>query len=102
MLRKENKSTSSPTEGKRMARVDRAGGADDRQSESSSRLSSAILRILIGSRGATEGRRLVTPADLAPPPSRGHSGDGATKASEEERHDGETSARVEWTLRMMQ
>jgi hypothetical protein len=74
------------------------GQADARAEGRSSRLGMAIMRILASARGATEGRRTVTTADLTPSRLSGHGSAG----HEEERHEREETAGVEWTLRMMQ
>jgi hypothetical protein len=71
-------------------------GMQDTSGERKSRLSSAIMRILASARGATEGRRAVRPADLAPPRS---TEDASAQRDEES---GDAASRVEWTLRMMQ
>ncbi len=73
--------------------------ADDAVSaETPSRLSAAIMRILASARGATEGRRAVTSADLSP----SRNSTDSSRSPEPERREGEEASRMEWTLRMMQ
>lgn len=96
MIGKKNEPTDTPTD------RDRPMGeaAACLSGQTPSRLSAAIMRILATARGATEGRRAITPADLSPPRTRDR-GDAQTR-SDEENHDGDAASRVEWSLRMMQ
>ena len=100
MLGKKNDSTDTPTDRKGPAGVVRLDGGDSTSGQTPSRLSSAIMRILATARGATEGRRTITPADLQPPRLHGQ-GDAQTR-KDEDVVDGEASSNVEWSLRMMQ
>ncbi len=65
--------------------------------EAPSRISAAIMRILASARGATEGRRAVTAADLSPARPQSSSAN-----SEEASKSADAASGVEWTLRMMQ
>lgn len=81
-----------------MDKIRTAGGEDS--SGASSRLSAAIMRILATARGATEGRRAITPADLQPPRRDARldvQNDGQSPKEEED-----PASNVEWSLRMMQ
>ena len=100
MIGKKNDSTETPTDRTGPAANDRQLGGDPQSGQTSSRLSSAIMRILATARGATEGRRAITPADLQPP--RLHGQADAQGHKEEEILDGDSASKVEWSLRMMQ
>lgn len=94
MIGKKNDSTETPTGQHGPAETDLSLG------QTPSRLSSAIMRILATARGATEGRRTLTPADLRPPRLQ-RQGD-AQGSKGEEVLDGDSASNVEWSLRMMQ
>jgi hypothetical protein len=99
MIGKKNESSDTPENRDRPMGQDRPGG-DCLSGQTPSRLSAAIMRILATARGATEGRRTITPADLSPPRS---SDRGDTQGrNDEDAHDGDAASRVEWSLRMMQ
>lgn len=94
MVRKMNESTDMPPEHARP--VECAGQPD----EPHSRLSAAIMRILASARGAAEGRRPIIPSDLHPARTK-NAGDPCGH-KDEDPQEGDSSSRVEWTLRMMQ
>jgi hypothetical protein len=97
MIGKKNESTDTPTDRDRPMGDDRQAGGECLSGQTPSRLSAAIMRILATARGATEGRRAITPADLSPP--RTHDGEGR---NDDDARDGDAASRVEWSLRMMQ